>query len=132
MRIEAALANYSSMTQSFPSGETPEESASTLQAKLSSLSTLHHQATAELAAKESEIGQLHARLADSTNISRVTIAEMIKEKTRLEQELRWTKQAAESAEIRERTAIRELDIYRSENAHNVSQLPSIGHRSTDC
>lgn len=98
----------SSMTQSFPSGDgsTPEN-----QAKLTTLTGLHQQATTELATLKSEIVDLTRRLTDSTNHSQIVISESMKEKTNLERELRWAKQGREAAEKAEQRARKELDEY---------------------
>ena len=98
----------SSMTQSFPSGDgsTPE-----IQAKLTTLTSLHQQATTELATLKSEIVDLTRRLTDSTNQSQIVISESMKEKTNLERELRWAKQGREAAEKAEQRARKELDEY---------------------
>lgn len=99
----------SSLTQSFPSDTEPTESAASLQAKLTSLSTLHHQATAEIAAKDTQINQLHTQHADYVNTSRITIAELTKSNTQLTRDLRWATQGRESAEHREALIRKELE-----------------------
>jgi mitotic spindle assembly checkpoint protein MAD1 len=91
------------MTQSFPAGETPDT-----QAKLTTLTGLHQQATTELAKLKSEVEDLTRRLSDSTNQSQLVIAEYTKEKTNLEMELRWAKQGREGAEKAEQRAKKEL------------------------
>jgi mitotic spindle assembly checkpoint protein MAD1 len=91
--------------------QTPEESAATLQAKLLSLSSLHQQATVELATKESEIAKLHTRLTDTSNSSQSLISELTKKMTEIERELRWAKQGREAAEKSEARAKKELDSY---------------------
>jgi mitotic spindle assembly checkpoint protein MAD1 len=92
------------MTQSFPAGDD-------VQAKLTALTSLHQQATTELATLKSEIVDLTRRLSDSTNQSQLVIAQYTKENTNLEMELRWAKQGREGAEKAEQRAKKELDEF---------------------
>jgi mitotic spindle assembly checkpoint protein MAD1 len=112
----------SSMTQSFPSSEIPSESAATLQARLTSLSQVHKEATSELANKEIEITKLYTRLSDSTNAAQVTISQISKEKIELERELRWAKQGRAAAEKAEGMAKKELETYLQYQDTGVSSL----------
>lgn len=103
------------MTQSFPSHDTPPELAATIQAKLTSLSHLHQEATSELANTKIEINKLYTRLSDSTNAAQVTISQLSKDKTELERNLRWAVQGRDAAERGEARAKRELESYTQYN-----------------
>jgi chromosome segregation ATPase len=96
----------SSMTQSFPEGETPDT-----QAKLAALSSLHQQATTELATLKSDFEDLTRRLSDTTNKSKLVIADFTKENKNLVMELRWAKQGREGAEKAEQRAKKELEEF---------------------
>lgn len=106
--LPANLAN-SSLTLSFPADES--SSGAELQAKLTSLSALHHQATADVAARDTEIAQLQSAHAEYVTTSRITISDLGKQNTTLSRELRWATQGRIEAERREQLAKKELETY---------------------
>jgi mitotic spindle assembly checkpoint protein MAD1 len=110
----------SSVTQSFPSGETPTDAIAILQARLAALSELHQEASTELANKEIKINELYARLTQATSAAEVTIAQMSKEKTDLERSLRWANEGRGAAEKAERRAKEELRVYLEDHDTGVS------------
>jgi chromosome segregation ATPase len=111
---------FSSVTQSFPSGETPSDPIAILQARLSALSELHQEASTKLANKEIKINELYARLTQATSAAEVTIAQMSKEKTDLERSLRWADEGRGAAEKAEKRAKEELRVYLEDHDTGVS------------
>ena len=111
---------FSSVTQSFPSGETPSDPIAILQARLSALSELHQEASTQLANKEIKINELYARLTQATSAAEVTIAQMSKEKTDLERSLRWANEGRAAAEKAEKRAKEELRVYLEDHDIGVS------------
>jgi septal ring factor EnvC (AmiA/AmiB activator) len=111
---------FSSVTQSFPSGETPSDPIAILQARLSALSGLHQEASTKLANKEIKINELYARLTQATSAAEVTIAQMSKEKTDLERSLRWADEGRGAAEKAEKRAKEELRVYLEDHDTGVS------------
>ena len=110
----------SSVTQSFPSGETPSDPIAILQARLSSLSELHQEVSTKLANKDIKINELYTRLTQATSAAEVTIAQMSKEKTDLERSLRWANEGRGAAEKAEKRAKEELRVYLEDHDTGVS------------
>jgi len=110
----------SSVTQSFPSGETPSDPIAILQARLTSLSELHQEASTKLANNDIKINGLYARLTQATSAAEVTIAQMSKEKTDLERSLRWANEGRGAAEKAEKRAKEELRVYLEDHDTGVS------------
>lgn len=106
------LRSPSSLTTSFPSATAPTEDAPTLAARLTALSALHTQATADIVRKDKDLSALHARHAEYTHNSTLALSEMTKRAQEAERELRWTKQQRDSAERREALARKEVDALR--------------------
>jgi predicted nucleic acid-binding Zn-ribbon protein len=119
-RFTSDLLTYSSVTQSFPSGDTPSDPIAILQARLSALSKLHREASTKLANKEIKINELYARLTQATSAAEVTIAQMSKEKTDLERSLRWANEGRGAAEKAEKRAKEELRVYLEDHDTGVS------------
>ncbi len=109
----------SSLTQNFSSSSSSpsSESTATLQNRLSTLSTLHSQTTANLASAESKLRELQDRHSQLVESSAMALSELRKENQEIQRELRWAREGRESAERRERVALKEVDVLR--NSQNV-------------
>ncbi|KAK1921723.1 spindle assembly checkpoint component Mad1 [Papiliotrema laurentii] len=110
-----------SLTQTFPSDSSaPTEDASVLQQRLSALSELHSKATGEIAAKEAEVHDLHARLSALAADSSYTIRELSQKVKTLENDARWAKEGRAAAEQREELLKREVQaLYDSQESGPV-------------
>ncbi|WVQ75806.1 hypothetical protein IAR50_005439 [Cryptococcus sp. DSM 104548] len=114
-QLERARRDMDSLTQTFPAADDTAE-LSQLKTRLSTLSTLHVQATNELAQRESTIRDLRTRLADVAESSRATLGEISSKLQESERELRWAQEGRESAERREALIRQEVDVLRSSGA----------------
>nr|ODN75661.1 mitotic spindle assembly checkpoint protein MAD1 [Cryptococcus depauperatus CBS 7841] len=109
-QLEHSRKDMDSLTQTFPTPSDSEE-LSILKNRLSTLSNLHTQLSAELAQKDSAIRDLHTRLSDLAESSRVALSEITNRAQDAERELRWAREGRDSAERRESLARRELETY---------------------
>ncbi|WRT64613.1 uncharacterized protein IL334_001546 [Kwoniella shivajii] len=112
-QLERARRDMDSLTQTFPSASSSPTSDQTLRTRLSTLSSLHNQATTDLAQKDSEIREIRGRLANLAESSRAGISELTKRAEEAERELRWAKEGRTSAERREELARKEAERIRS-------------------
>ena len=114
----------SSLTIAFPSPAS--EDAATLQGRLSTLSTLHAQATQDLALRDSELRAVQDRLSDLAQSSAASATALAKRAEEAERELRWAKEGRATAERREQLARDEADALRDTQVccarRNLNQL----------
>ncbi|WOO77161.1 Spindle assembly checkpoint component mad1 [Vanrija pseudolonga] len=110
-QLERARREVDSLTQTFPSDQAASEDASTLQHRLSALSTLHAETEAKLTAKSKETDELHARLATVARDSQSANLALAKRAEEAERELRWAKEGRRRAEVQESLARNELQSY---------------------
>jgi mitotic spindle assembly checkpoint protein MAD1 len=96
---------------SFPSPTS--EDAATLHSRLQTLSSLHQQATEELAEKGKELAGVEARLSVLAQQSASAISEWTKRAQEAERELRWAREGRASAERREALAKAEVEATRT-------------------
>ncbi|OCF45761.1 mitotic spindle assembly checkpoint protein MAD1 [Kwoniella heveanensis CBS 569] len=113
-QLERARRDMDSLTQTFPSDASSSSTTTdeTLRTRLSALSTLHSQATVDLAARDSRIRELHDRLTTLADSSRASIAELTRRAEEAERELRWAKEGRATAERREQLARNEAERIR--------------------
>ncbi|WWC68115.1 uncharacterized protein I206_102036 [Kwoniella pini CBS 10737] len=114
-QLERARRDMDSLTQTFPSTSSSSPNTSsdeTLRNRLSTISNLHNQATADLARKDAQLRELHDRLTNLAQSSRSSISELTKRSEEAERELRWAKEGRASAERREELAKKEVERVR--------------------
>ncbi|WWC59638.1 uncharacterized protein I303_102197 [Kwoniella dejecticola CBS 10117] len=127
-QLERARRDMDSLTQTFPSNSSssPDTSDTTLRARLSSLSNLHNQATADLAQKDSQIRELHDRLTNLAQSSQSSIAELTRRFEEAEREARWAKQGRVTAERLEAVAKKEAESARYSMSTSSTSMSGSG------
>ncbi|ODN79409.1 hypothetical protein L202_03401 [Cryptococcus amylolentus CBS 6039] len=114
-QLERARRDMDSLTQTFPLADDTAQ-LTQLRTRISALSTLHTQATSELAQRECTIRDLRTRLADVAESSRATVSEISSRLRETERELRWAVEGRQSAERRETLIRQEVDTLRLSGA----------------
>lgn len=122
---------YSSLTQSFPSSSSTPENASTLQQRLTTLSSLHNQATTDLAEKDKELRSLQERLSTLAQNSTSLTLTLTKRAEEAERELRWAKEGRQSAERREELAKKEADALRTNSVRPFFARQAIAYGGSE-
>ncbi|WVQ79902.1 hypothetical protein IAT38_002002 [Cryptococcus sp. DSM 104549] len=118
-QLERSRREMDSLTQEFPTPSTSDE-ITTLRSRLSTLSSLHTQAAADLVDRDLTIRDLRERISNLADSSRSSIAEITGRAQEAERELRWAREGRESAERREEVMRREVESLTAARRKGVS------------